>query len=203
MSRSQEHVYKAITIFKENGGILRTNQAIRLGIHPETLYKMRDSGILDRLSRGLYRLADLNPLSKPDFVSISKRVPKAVICLISALSFHEITTQVPHEIHLAINKYIRMPEIRYPPVRLYWFDIKSYSSGVETPAVDGEKVRIYNSEKTIADCFKFRNKIGLDIAIEALKLYREHRRLRVDELIKYAKICRVEKVMRPYLEAII
>jgi predicted transcriptional regulator of viral defense system len=164
---------------------------------------MRDEGVVERISRGVYRLSELKPLGDPDLVSISVRIPKGVVCLISALAFHEITTQVPHQVHIAIDRYSRPPNIDFPPIRVFRFTREAYESGIETHETEGVQVRVYCLEKTIADCFKYRNKIGFDVALEALKLYRERIGFKVDDLMHFARVCRVEKVMRPYLEAII
>jgi len=190
-------------VFRRHGGVLRTSEAIRLGIHPRTLYAMRDGGMLECLSRGLYRLADLPSLGNPDLVAVALKVPGGVICLISALAYHELTTQIPHEVHLALPRGAEPPRLEHPPLRVFWFTGEAFTAGVDTHQLDGIPVRIYSVEKTLADCFKYRNKIGLDTAVEALKLYRSRGRLRVNELIQFARICRVEKVMRPYLEAIL
>jgi predicted transcriptional regulator of viral defense system len=193
----------AKAVFRRHGGVLRTSEAIRSGIHPRTLYAMRDAGVLERLSRGLYRIADLPPLGNPDLVAVALKVPTGVICLISALAYHELTTQIPHEVYLALPRGAEPPRLDHPPVRVFWFTGKAFTAGTDTPKLDGVAVRIYGAEKTLADCFKYRNKIGLDTAVEALKRYVSSRRVRVDKLIAYARICRVEKVMRPYLEALL
>lgn len=194
---------KAKDIFHKKGGMLRTSEAIRAGIHPRTLYTMRDSKVLERIGRGLYRLAELPPLENPDFVSVALKVPNGVICLISALAYHEITTQIPHEIYLAVERGAEPPRVDYPPIRIFWFKDMAFTEGIGIYDIDGVPVRIYCIEKTIVDCFKYRNKIGLDVAIEALKFYRERKPIKVDELMRFAGICRVEKVLRPYLEALI
>jgi predicted transcriptional regulator of viral defense system len=194
---------KALAIIRKHGGILRTAEALRLGVHPSVLYAMRDSRELEQVSRGVYRLAGTPPLGDPDLVIVATRVPKGVICLISALSFHELTTQIPHEIHLALPRGAEEPRLAHPPVKTYRFDERSFREGVETHTIDGVSVKIYDPEKTIADCFKFRNRIGLDTALEAVRLYRERRRVDVDRLMRYAEICRVEKVIRPYLEVLL
>ena len=194
---------RAIAIFKKHGGILRTAQALRMGIHPSTLYAMRDFGSLEVVSRGVYRLADADPLGNPDLVTVATRVPNGVICLISALAFHEITTQIPHEIHVALQRGSQEPRLDHPPIKIYRFSGQAFTAGVEIHELDGVSVSIYSLEKTLADCFKFRNKIGLDTAVEAVRFYRERRGVNVDALMHFAKICRVEKVMRPYLEAIL
>ena len=194
---------KAVAVFKKHGGILRTAQALRTGIHPSTLYTMRDAGSLEVVSRGVYRLAGSKPLGNPDLVTVATRVRGGVICLISALAFHEITTQIPHEVHVALQRGAQEPRLDHPPIKTYRFTRQAFTTGVGTHELDGVSVRIYSPEKTLTDCFKFRNKVGLDTAVEAVRFYRERRSVNVDALMRYAAICRVEKVMRPYLEAIL
>lgn len=190
-------------IFRENGGMMRTTEAVHAGIHPRKLYAMRDQGGLVQVSRGVFRLANLPPISNPDLVTVALRIPNAVICLISALAFHEITTQVPHTVSIAMKKGDETPRVIHPPIVVHRFSATSYEAGVEEHTIDGVKVRIYRPEKTLADCFKFRNKIGEDVVIEALKLYKARKQFKVDKLLYFARICRVENVMRPYLEAVI
>lgn len=196
-------VCKALKIFRKRGGMMRMAESIAAGIHRNTLYRMVDEGLVERVSRGLYRLADAEPLGNPDLVTIAAKVPDGVICLISALAFHNLTTQIPHEVYLAISRNSEPPRIHYPPVRSFRFSGKAFSEGIERPKLDGIKVPIYCREKTIADCFKFRNQIGLDTAIEAVKFYKDQPKPNVKALLKYASICRVTKVIRPYLEAIL
>ena len=208
MQRKKKHdansrFTRAATIFENHGGILRTAQALQAGIHPKTLYAMRDSGVLERISRGVFRLSDSPPLSNPDLVTVAARVPSGVICLISALSFHEITTQIPHDVHVALPRGAEEPRLDYPPIRTYRFTGEAFTSGVDAYDLDGVSISIYSPEKTLADCFKFRNKVGLDTVVEAIRFYRERRSIKVDDLMRYAKICRVNRVMRPYLEAIL
>ncbi len=196
-------IRSAITRFRQHGGLLRTAEALRWGIHPRTLYAMRDSGVLEQLSRGLYRLADLPPLSNPDLVTVALKVPQAVVCLVSALSFHALTTQIPHVVDVALKRGSERPRLEYPPLRISWFSGLAWSDGVETYPVDGVPVRIYNPAKSVADVFKYRRKIGLDVALESLKLYRRHSSFDVDDLLHYARTCRVAQVMKPYLEALL
>lgn len=193
---------KAREAFMRQKGYLRTAEATRLGIHPRTLYSMHESGHVEQVSRGLYRLAELPPPGNPDLVSVALKVRGAVICLISALSFYELTTQIPHQVYVAIERGAEPPRLRFPPLRVFWFSGAVYSDGIVTHQVDGVPVRIYSPEKTIADCFKYRNKIGLDVAIEALKTYRRRRHTKIDDLYRYAKLCRVGTTIRPYIEAI-
>jgi len=189
--------------FSQGGGLLRTSAALRAGIHPRTLYDMRNQGVVEELSRGLYRLADLPALSNPDLVTVALKIPAGVVCLISALAYHEIATQIPHEVHLALPRGTEPPRLKHPPLRVFWFTGRSFTEGIETQKVDGIGLRVYSVEKTLADCFKYRNKLGLDTVLEALRLYRSTKRPNVDELLKFARVCRVEKVMRPYLEALL
>jgi len=200
---SQTTTQIALNLFRQHGGILRTAEALRLGIHPRTLYAMRDSGMLEQLSRGLYRLADLPPLSNPDLVTVALKIPKAVICLVSALAFYELTTQIPQALDVALRNRAERPRLDYPPLRVFWFSGPAWSEGVETHQIDDITVRMYCPEKSIADSFKYRRKIGLDIALEALRLYRQRDTVDVSKLLNYARICRVERVMRPYLEALL
>jgi predicted transcriptional regulator of viral defense system len=193
----------AKSIFRKHGGTLRTRDAIQAGIHPRTLYAMKEAGLIERLTRGLYRLVDLPGLGDPDLISVALRVPNSVICLISALAFHEITTQIPHAVYLALRQGSRPPKLDHPPISIFWFKGPAFSEGIEVHEVDRVPVRVYSPEKTLADCFKHRNKIGIDVAVEALRLYRKHKPLRADDLVRFAEICRVKKIMRPYLEAIL
>lgn len=201
--KTSRSIENAITLFRQQGGILRTGEALRLGIHPRTLYAMRDSGLLEQLSRGLYRLAELPPLSNPDLVTVALKVPQAVICLVSALAFHELTTQIPHFVDIALPNRAERPRLDYPPLRIFRFSGLAWSEGVETHRLDDVPVRIYGPEKSIADSFKYRRKLGLDIALEALSLYRQGDNVDVGKLLHYARICRVERVMSPYLEALL
>lgn len=194
---------KAQAIFRRHAGLLRTSQALAAGIHPRTLYALRDRGEIEALGRGLYRLTDMPMLGQPDLVVVATKIPAGVLCLISALSFHEITTQVPHEVEVALPKGAERPRLGHPPVRPVWLSGKAYSEGIETHTLDGVAVRVYSISKTLADCFKFRNRIGLEVCLEALKLARQRRKLDVEELMNFARICRVEKVIRPYVEAIL
>ncbi len=188
-------------IFRENNGILRTGKAKQLGINEPTLIQMCNEGLLVKESRGLYRLADLPPLSNPDLVQVAIRVPSSVICLISALNIYQLTTQIPYKIYIALPREVKAPRIEYPPLDIVYLSKKPYSAGIEEHILDGIIVRVYSREKTIADCFKFRNKIGLDIALEALKDYLRQPNRDIQEILGYASINRVEKILRPYLQA--
>lgn len=193
---------KAEAIFKKHGGMLRTSRAIALGVHPRALYGLRDAGRLRELARGLYRVADLPELGNPDLAAVGARIPQGVICLISALAIHGITTQIPHHVDVAVPRGTKQPRLRYPPIRLFRFSTPMHKAGIETRRVDGIEVRVYSAAKTVADCFRFRNRIGIDVAVEAIKLYRSRKKGSVRELLAYARGCRVARVIMPYLEAL-
>jgi predicted transcriptional regulator of viral defense system len=194
---------RAERAFRQRGGMLRTSQALKLGIHPRTLYEMRDTKRIVQLGRGLYRLADTMESEHLDLITVAMRVPDGVICLISALSFHGITTEVPHEVYLAIRHGKEQPRLDYPPLRVFRFSDETISVGVEKHKLEGVTVRLFNPAKTITDCFKFRHKIGVDVAVEALKLSLARGKAKPAQILYYARLCRVERVMRPYLEALI
>jgi predicted transcriptional regulator of viral defense system len=196
-------VQKAIGAFRQHGGTMRMSEAIAAGIHRRTLYSMRDDGVLEQLSRGLYRLADAAPLANPDLVTVARKIPEGVICLISALAFYELTTQIPHEVYVAIPRNREPPRLDYPPVRPVRLGPQAFSEGIEIHMLDHVPVRVYSREKTLADCFKFRHKIGLDTTIEALRRYKERGKVNLQALLRAAEVCRVAKVMQPYLEAIV
>jgi predicted transcriptional regulator of viral defense system len=198
---SENAIRDATDVFRQSGGTLRTRDAADRGIHYSTLYGMRDAGLLEQLSRGVYRLAELPGPSKFDVVAVAERVPNAILCLVSALDFHEIGTQIPSGVSIAIGPKDRYPRLDYPPVRVYRMSGEALKSGVEAHSVDGTAVRVFSLAKTVADCFKFRNKIGLDVALEALRKAVRSGKATPDEIMKYAEIDRVSKVVRPYLEA--
>jgi predicted transcriptional regulator of viral defense system len=198
---NDKKIQQARVIFQQRGGMLRTRDAIHLGIHPRTLYAMRDAGELQQVRRGYFRLADLPELGNPDLVATALAVPKGVICLISALSYHGIGTQIPRVVDVAVHKDTKRPRVDYPPIQIFWFTGEALTAGIQTHKLDGVPVRIYSPAKTVADCFKFRNRIGLDVALEALREARRSGLATVDDLFQMAKVCRVANVMRPYLEA--
>ncbi len=198
-------IKKAIPLFQKKNGILRTGEAIQLGINPKTLYAMREEGLIEMISRGVYRLVSHDiDFANIDLIAVSKRLPKGVICLVSALSFHGLTTQIPHFVYVAYQQGWRQPELDYPPTKIFRYSIKSFESGIEYHKLNGIKVPIYSAAKTVVDCFKFRNKIGIAVAAEALKDYlNKNKNVTVTELLKFARVCRVEKIMQPYIEMIV
>jgi predicted transcriptional regulator of viral defense system len=192
----------AVQAFRERGGTLRTRDLIALGVHTDALYALRESGQIVELERGLYRLADAGEPEYPDLAVVAARAPNAAICLISALSYHGITTQIPSSVHLAVPRgsYHRIK--LSAPLTVYRFDSKTFTEGLDTRAIGGMPLKIYNPVRTVVDCFKFRNKIGLDVALEALRLARQRKRVQNRELLHYARLLRVANLLSPYLQAI-
>jgi predicted transcriptional regulator of viral defense system len=199
---TKEH---ALSLFATHSGLLTVSEAMKLGIHCRTVYALHKAGKLEKLSRGLYCLTkNTSLLSHIDLVTVVKHLPKAVICLTSALSFHGLTTQIPHEVHIAYQQGWWQPTLSFPPIKLFRYAKNCYDIGIEYNLIDGIKIPIYTPEKTIVDCFKFRYKIGIDIAIEALKEYwKTNTTSSIHDIMEFAKISRVEKVITPYVEAII
>jgi predicted transcriptional regulator of viral defense system len=181
--------------------IIRVRDLVEKGIHPEYLRRLCEKGMLSRIGRGVYIPSDSDVSQNIGLAQIAKRVPRGVVCLLSALQFYDIGTQSPSEVWVAIDRKSARPQIDYPPVRIVRFSGKALSEGVERYKVEGVEVCIFNKAKTIADCFKYRNKIGLDIALEALKDCRRRKLCTNDQLWEYAKICRVANIIKPYLEA--
>ena len=141
---------QAITILKQNNGLMHTIDALKAGIHPRTLYSLRDKGIVTPISRGIYRLTEMEDLSNPDLTTVAYKAPNVVICLVSALAFHNITTQIPRAVYIATSKDTKPPKIDYPPISAHRFSETAYNVGVEEHVIDGIKIRIYNPEKTIS-----------------------------------------------------
>jgi predicted transcriptional regulator of viral defense system len=203
MGTSTRNQRKAVETFRHAGGVLRTSQALEAGIHPRDLYALRDTGILTGVSRGVYRLTDLPPLREPDLVTVAARVPKAVICLISALHFHGLTPEIPHVVSIALLRGTATPKLAWPPVTVYRLSRPMFEAGIEFHERDGVRLRVYSPAKTIADCFKFRNRLGIDVALDALRSGLSERKVKPAEVMHFARICRVDKVMRPFLEALV
>jgi predicted transcriptional regulator of viral defense system len=189
--------------FARERGVVRARELTRLGIPRIYLTRLVKNGQLHRVSRGIYAAADSDPTTNRTLAEACKRIPKGVVCLLSALRFHDLTTQLPSEIWMAIDRKAWHPKEHALPIRIIRFSGKALSEGVETHNVEGVPVRVYCVAKTIADCFKYRNKIGLDVAIEALRDAWRKRKCTMDELWHFSRICRVTNVLRPYLESII
>jgi predicted transcriptional regulator of viral defense system len=198
MKSSQE---KAIEFFRKKGGLVRTTEALAHGIHRRTLYGLRDEGVLVGVSRGLFQLSDMEVPAEVSLAEVAKRVPNGVICLVSSLAFHELTTQTPHYVWLAVERKARKPKVEYPPVRVFHFSGEAFSSGIVKHRIAHQTVQIYDAPKTIIDCFRWRKAVGLDVTLEATKAYLKRSGSSPALLMKYAKICGVEKRVTPYLEA--
>ncbi len=194
---------KAIEFIEAAGGLIRTSEALERGIHRRTLYALRDEGTLIQISRGLYQLADMEIPAQVSLAEVAKRVPHGVVCLISALAFHELTTQTPHYVWLAVERKARKPKIKYPPLRVFFFSGDMFNQGIKIINIMNQKVKIYNAPKTVIDCFRWQKAVGLDVAIEAAKEYLKRRDSSPSELVQYAKLCKVEKLVHPYLQAIV
>lgn len=190
-----------LALFHAHGGQLRLSEALTLGLNRYQFYRLRDQGLIEQVSRGLYRLTELPPINNPDLVAVATRFPHAVLCLISALNWHQITTQIPRQIDLAVERNARLPRLDFPPVRGYRFSVPRFNSGIELHTVDGVELKVYSVEKTLADCFAFRRTLGMEPVLEAIKLYPQRHPPHYDRVLEYARICRVEHAMRPYLEA--
>ncbi len=173
------------------------------GWSPQLLIKLEQSGKLQRIARGLYSLPDSPPTEHQSLIEVCRRVPKAVVCLLSALQFHGIGTQAPFEVWIALPEGTQSPALIYPPLRIARLRGDAYSEGIETIVEQGSTIHIYSVAKTITDCFKFRHKVGLDVALEALKDAWQQRKFNMDEVTHFARINRVAKVMQPYLEAVL
>ncbi|HEY4310853.1 MAG TPA: type IV toxin-antitoxin system AbiEi family antitoxin domain-containing protein [Pirellulales bacterium] len=184
-------------------GLLRPRDLEAVGIAREYLNKLHAEGILERPGRGLYRLANAKPGRFTQLAEVSKRAPHAVVCLISALDFHGLTTEIPHELWFAIPKKSRPPRIEYPPLRIVQYSEAAHRFGAEVHLIDGVEVKVYSPAKTVADCFKFRNQIGLDVALAALRDCWRLKKATSDELWKAARVCRMANVMRPYMESLV
>jgi predicted transcriptional regulator of viral defense system len=181
--------------------LVRPRDVEALGIAREFLLRLHREGILVRPARGVYALAESSVTEHHTLAIAAKRVPRGVVCLLSALRFYGLTTQDPHEVWIAIDFKAHKPSIESPALRVLRFSGRALTEGVDTHVIEGVQVRIYCPAKTVADCFKYRNKIGVDVAIEALRDALRMRKATVDEIHRFAKICRVANVMRPYLEA--
>ncbi len=200
MRRNENEADKVLKLAKTLG-FLRVKDLVAHGIHPEHLRRLCSKGLLLRTGRGIYRLAGANTSENITLATVAKRIPKGVICLLSALRFHNIGTQNPPEVWIALKRGTASSREKDLPFRIMLFSNVSYATGIETHTIEGVSVKITNPGKTVADCFKYRNKVGLDIALEALKECLRKRKCSPSELWKYAKVCRVSNVMRPYLEA--
>ena len=201
-TRLDNRIETVLTALRQTA-IMRSKDLTELGISREYLRRLHQRGVVRRISRGLYSLADAEVSAQHTLVEATKRIPQGVICLLSALRFHGVTTQAPFEVWMAIAVKAWTPKITGLPLRVVRFSGPAFREGVETHVVEGVPLRVYSLAKTVADCFKYRHKIGLEVALEALREVLRTRQVSVDELWHFAHICRVANVMRPYLEALV
>lgn len=195
------HADRLLTLARERG-VLRPKDLAPLGIPRQTLARLHRRGVFDRVGRGLYVLADADVTEHHTLAEAARRVPHGVVCLLSALRFHDLTTQDPFDVWVAIENKARRPEPASIPLRVVYMSGEAFAHGVEAHEVEGVAVKVYSAAKTVADCFKYRSRVGLDVAIEALRDYRRSAGFDPDALWQAAQVCRVSTVVRPYLEAV-
>ncbi|NOZ64449.1 MAG: Abortive infection protein AbiEi [Caldiserica bacterium] len=200
MSKIGEKLYK---VFNERGGFARTRDILSAGIHHRHIKRIREEGNIIRVKRGLYRLSEMPLISNQGFIDLAHAVPEGVICLLSALAYHELTTFNPSVISIALCRGSRRPKIEYPPVEFYFFSTRQFKAGIGEIKMGGHKVRIYCPEKTICDCFRYRNKIGLDVAKEGLSEYLKRQDRNLEKLLEYAEICRVKTLLEIWINAMV
>jgi predicted transcriptional regulator of viral defense system len=189
--------------FLAKHGMARLHELIDAGVNEETVARLVRRGEVIRLARGLYQLPNTDLQAEHSLAEAAKLVPKGVICLISALQFHRMTVQLPPFVWMAIDRTTRKPKVAYPRIRFVRFGRKALTMGVEEHVIESVKVRIYDPAKTVVDCFRYRNKIGLDVALEGLREAVRRRRARPDDIVRYAKACRAWTVIQPYLESVV
>lgn len=198
---SDTHTQRILDLTKQKG-LLRASDLDAIDAPRIVLTRLTAAGLQNKVGHGLYRLPSHQGSEHEGLAAVAAKAPQAVFCLLTALQFHELTTQLPRQIWIAMPRGSHTPQIGYPPIKMVQMTDEVYSEGIETVERDGVKLRVYGVAKTIADCFKHRNKIGLDVALEALKDARADNKATADDIWRYAKICRVTNVIRPYLEAI-
>ena len=183
-------------------GVVRPRDVEGTGFSRTRLERMTRAGDFERVGRGLYVPKGATITAHHTLVEAAARIPHGIVCLLSALRFHELGTQSPHEVWLAVDRKSRKPVVDWPPIHLVRFSGEALSFGVQTHELEGVPVKITSRERTVADCFKYRNKIGLDVALEALREYLRSKRRSIDDLVRAARVCRVARVIQPYLESL-
>ena len=201
MPKKQTDEERVLTLARKQK-VLRIKDLTAQGIHPEPLRRLLQKGVLTRSTRGVYHLTEGEFSEKLGLAEVAKRVPQGVFCLLTALQFHNIGTQQPHEVWLAVAREAWKPKLDYPRLRVMRFSGKALTEGIEKHTIEGVPAQVTTPAKTVADCFKYRNKVGLDVALEALRECWRARKTTMDEFWKCAKVCRVSNVMRPYLESL-
>jgi len=194
---------RLIQFLKKKGGMASYSELNKAGFNKALIKVSLANKNVKRIDRGLYCLSEGMSFSNPDLVAISIKIPKGIVCLISALAFHEATNEIPKYIDVAIPRGTHESRIKYPPVRFYRFDPKAWEAGIEYREIEGHKIKIYCLAKTVADCFKFRNRIGINVAREALKVAITEKHVKPKDVMEFAKICRVDRIIKPILETMI
>jgi predicted transcriptional regulator of viral defense system len=202
MRQAQSKKHQVIELIRDLG-VLRPRDLDTYGIHREYLRRLEQEGEIVRSGRGLYSLPEADLSEHCTMAEACKRVPNGVVCLLSALRFHNITTQAPFEVWLAIERHTWSPNVSTLPLRIVYMSDLAFHSGINIHNIAGVPIQIYNPAKTVADCFKYRHKIGLDVALESLQECWRERAATIDEIWRYAKICRVSNVIRPYIESLV
>ena len=202
MTVADSTIESALREFRKAGGTLRTSEARSRGVHPRTLRYLEESGAIDKVSRGLYRLAEAEPTRHDDLVIVAKRSPKAVVTLLSAFDVHDLTDEIPHAVYIALPRGIHPPRLDYPPIHTVHVSEPAYRAGIEVHKIGGIDVSIYSAPRAVVDGFKFRSTIGVDVASEALKRYLQQQDRSLQDLHRYAETCAMTNVMQPYLEAL-
>ena len=192
-----------IQFLKQKGGMASFSELVKAGFNKALIKVSLANENIKRLDRGLYSLSEGMSSSNPDLVAISIKVPKGIVCLLSALAFHEATNEIPRYVDVAIPRGTHESRIKYPPVKFYRFSPNTWKAGVEKHEIEGYEIKIYSLAKTIVDCFKFRNRIGINVAREALKIAVAEKHVKPKDIMKYAKICRVDKIIKPILETML
>ena len=194
---------RIVRFLKQKGGMASFSELDKAGFNKALIKSSLISNNIQKLDRGLYSLSEGMSFSNPDLVAISIKIPKGTICLLSALAFHEATNEIPKYVDVAIPRGTHESKVKYPPVRFYRFAPDTWKAGVEKHEIKGHTVKIYSLAKTVADCFKFRSRIGINVAREALKVAITEKHVKPKDIMEYAKICRVDKIIKPILEAMI
>jgi len=189
--------------FKEEGGIVRFSTILKAGYHPDSLKALEIKGKVNKIARGIYALSQHEIGPHPDLILASLQSPHGVICLLSALAFHEVTDEIPHRVNMSIPPSAHANRIKYPPVKFFRFASVAWETGIEEHIFNGHTIRIYNLPKTIADCFKFRNKIGMDVVRKALKTALAEKKAQPGDIMHYAGICRITNIIKPVLETLL
>lgn len=192
-----------IQFLKKIGGLASFAELDKAGFNKAIIKISLENDNIVRLDRGLYSLSEGMSFSNPDFVVISIKIPRGIICLLSALAFHEATNEIPKYIDVAIPRGTHENKIKYPPVKFYRFAPNTWKAGVEEHEIEGYKIKVYSLAKTVADCFKFRNRIGINVAREALKTAVVEKHIKPKDIMENAKICRVDRIIKPILESMI